>query len=443
MYKYSQFNSIVQVDSELALLNTFTNKVIFILPELRDMLNAALNEGINELLKFHPSFFNYLVQNEFLIEETIDEVNKVKELVKQIDENEDEFILTINPTMNCNFKCWYCYETHIKQSKVNIDIISRINLFIDKTMDSKQIKSFPLAFFGGEPLLYFEQAVVPITNYYIEKCYSNGIKPNISFTTNGFLINEEIVKYFDTKHIKPAFQITLDGSKEDHDTVRYVNSKTGSYDKITNNIVYLINNGFPVSVRVNYTDKNIHKVAEIKKEFEKINDDIKKQYLSISFHRVWQNEGGEDIDNILHKTMELFSNEEFNVNSKATLNTVLGSCYADKRNSATINYNGDIFKCTARDFKTKNRDGFINEKGELVWENDSLNKRMNSKFKNKPCLSCRLLPICNGGCSQAAIENSNTEYCVHNGDEREKDKAIIARIIEMKRLRNESKELSL
>jgi uncharacterized protein len=98
-----------------------------------------------------------------------------------------------------------------------------------------------------------------------------------------------------------------------------------------------------------------------------------------------------------------------------------------------INYNGDVFKCTARDFTTKRRDGFIDENGELVWENDSLNKRMNAKFKNKPCLKCRLLPVCNGGCSQHAIENIDEngeagEYCVHEFDESRKDQVVFDKI---------------
>ena len=113
-----------------------------------------------------------------------------------------------------------------------------------------------------------------------------------------------------------------------------------------------------------------------------------------------------------------------------TPDNVRSSCYADKRNSAVINYNGDLFKCTARDFTTAKRAGYINESGDLIWEDNYLERRMNTKFKNKPCLSCRLLPICNGGCSQHAMEaeESQTEYCVYYGDDRLKDDIVISKI---------------
>jgi uncharacterized protein len=54
---------------------------------------------------------------------------------------------------------------------------------------------------------------------------------------------------------------------------------------------------------------------------------------------------------------------------------------------------------------------------------------MNIKFKNKPCLSCRILPICNGGCSQHAIEMSGQEYCIYDGNDIQKD-IVVLRTIE-------------
>ena len=50
-----------------------------------------------------------------------------------------------------------------------------------------------------------------------------------------------------------------------------------------------------------------------------------------------------------------------------------------------INYNADIYKCTARDFTKQNRARYIDDEGELIWENDYLERRMVSKFQNKPC----------------------------------------------------------
>ncbi|MEL7064712.1 MAG: hypothetical protein AAFP00_13320, partial [Bacteroidota bacterium] len=47
----------------------------------------------------------------------------------------------------------------------------------------------------------------------------------------------------------------------------------------------------------------------------------------------------------------------------------------------------------------------------------------------KPCLECRLLPICNGGCSQQALEYlaAGKEYCIWEDSGVAKDQLIISR----------------
>lgn len=100
--------------------------------------------------------------------------------------------------------------------------------------------------------------------------------------------------------------------------------------------------------------------------------------------------------------------------------TITNSCYADKLNQVTINYNGDVFKCTARDFKPSLREGYLDDDGKIIW-NENFQKRMfDSRFSNTFCQSCKILPLCNGGCSQHRLENLGIDYCIHNFDENEK-----------------------
>lgn len=109
------------------------------------------------------------------------------------------------------------------------------------------------------------------------------------------------------------------------------------------------------------------------------------------------------------------------------MDSIRNSCYGDKKNSLLLNYNGDVYKCTALNFYKTPRDGFLTDAGEIVWENDSLNIRMDAKFKNPPCLDCRILPICNGGCSQKALEYKGKGYCILSFNEQKKDEAILER----------------
>src|SRR6202020_1629629 len=120
---------------------------------------------------------------------------------------------------------------------------------------------------------------------------------------------------------------------------------------------------------------------------------------------VWQNNKIDNTYDLVNINVSNIQESGINVSTTYSPNSVKNPCYADKRNSAVINYNGDIFKCTARDFTTTKRAGYLSNTGELVWENNYLERRMTAKFNNKPCLSCKIIPLCNGGCSQHALEH--------------------------------------
>ena len=423
--KYSQFNSVVPYDNEFLLYNSFTNNYLVLMPLLKDLLMAAKEEGVDELKNVHPSFYNALSEGKYLVDNAEDEVEKVKEISKTIDLSDQAYKLTINPTMNCNFKCWYCYETHVKGSRMSKDIISRTNRFVTNTARESNLKHFTLSWFGGEPLLYYEDIVLPIMEHFNKACKEEKIAGGIGFTTNGYLINEAMANSFKEQSVE-HLQITLDGCEEDHDLIRYVSKSRGSYKEIIRNIKLLLRYNIGVTMRINYTLKNIEKCIGILHDISDLST-TERGFLTVDFHRVWQDKG-EDEFNLVKTVVNTFQFAGFGVNSHYAPDNVRNSCYADKKNSATINYNGDVFKCTARDFTTKAREGYIAENGSIVWENDSLNRRLNAKFNNKPCLSCRIMPLCNGGCSQHALDHLGKEdYCVHSFDEREKDKIIISK----------------
>ncbi|OWP80242.1 hypothetical protein BWK63_12070 [Flavobacterium covae] len=126
MKKYSRFNTILPYKGKYALYNSLEQKFLFIERELKEILEASIIEGINNLKEIHPTFFDYLSENNFVIDDNVDETDKLKKISEKIDENNSTFLLTVNPTMNCNFKCWYCYETHIKDSKLEYSVLDSV-----------------------------------------------------------------------------------------------------------------------------------------------------------------------------------------------------------------------------------------------------------------------------------------------------------------------------
>lgn len=418
--KTSKYNIFFPYQDKKVAYNSLSDSFLVLEPLLHDLFIASVNENQVEALKeVHENLFDTLVKNGFIINDDFNELEEIKRISHETDFNEENFELTINPTMNCNFKCWYCYETHIKDSKMSEETLENICSLIDNILEQKkgELKNFNLQWFGGEPLLYFYKTVLPLLKWTYPKMVQNKINFVSGFTTNGLLINQELLDEclkYGVKH----FQITLDGHRDRHNIVRYISNNKGSYDEIVSNIKLCLKNKAIVTARINVSEETIRDLYKIIEDFNDVSTEDK-NYLTFSFHEVWQNEKRlvADISPIVDMYRQHGLKTGFIGESTAS---ILNSCYADKLNHATVNYNGDVYKCTARDYNSSSREGVLENDGAITW-NDKFNKRIyDTRFQNKPCLECKILPMCNGGCSQQRIEHIGVDYCVHNFDENSK-----------------------
>ena len=149
--KYSQYNSIIKLNDNLSVVyNSKSDKSIIITNPKRNLIN---NSTPTLLEKSDLEIYNNLILIEAIIPHDKNELNDVIEKAKRIETSDDYYKLIINPTMGCNFSCWYCYESHIVGSKMSTDNVSKILKLIDNILlDKPNLKTFDLAFFGGEPL---------------------------------------------------------------------------------------------------------------------------------------------------------------------------------------------------------------------------------------------------------------------------------------------------
>lgn len=419
--KISHFNSTIFLDKKLCVIyNAYSDRYLI---TKKANANDKLQD-VDSLKTIDSKFYENLVDIGYLIEDNIDELKLVKEIQNKVDNNDTNYNLIINPTLDCNFNCWYCYETHVSNSSLSNEVIKNIKNFIFNVVNRSTLLTFHLSFFGGEPFIQFK-TVREIIEYTSKQCKLYNKKFTLSFTTNGFLLDDKKISYL--SNYNTSMQITLDGYKTDHDRTRYTrNGSSGSYDRIIQNIKKLIDQKISVILRINYTEKNINESHNIITDLYSINT-VNRNLLNIDFHRVWQDSDKENISETTNHIIDLFSENGFNA-YKYPLNNVRSSCYADKVNQALINYNGDVFKCTALNFTKTVRDGYLDANGEIVWENNSFQIRKNIKFNNKPCLECRILPICNGGCSQKAVDFSGSSYCVFGFSDVKKDDQILDRL---------------
>ncbi len=428
MKKISRFNNTINLtDSLTAIYNSREDQCVIVKKELSDLLP----ENLPVIEQNHPSVYQDLINIKAIIEDTDDELAEIIERSRQIDNAKDHYRLIINPTMNCNFKCWYCYESHVEGSKISDGNIERICKFIDNVLnDQKELQTFELSFFGGEPLMYYSKVTRPIIDHFRSK-YSDypNVVFSISFTSNGYLLSDKILNHLLEGNEGKFFQITLDGSRDVHNNVRVAKKEGGSYDKIIDSIQKLLAVGVEVMLRINYTADTISSVKEIAPDLSHFKQEELTNF-TVSFHRVWQDKDNNDeVVSELMIAKKAFSDAGLipKAEGDELFNNFSYPCYADKSNEVVINYNGDIYKCTARDFSDENKYGHLNDNGELVW-NDKLITWETLKIQSKACQNCRILPLCGGGCHQINLEALGMDICQMGYSPEDKDDIIIERL---------------
>jgi uncharacterized protein len=143
--------------------------------------------------------------------------------------------LILQVTQACNLRCKYCAYSgdylnrpHGTLSMPESIAKKAIDFYIAHTSET-QHPAF--GFYGGEPFLNFG-LIKTLVPYIKEKM--RGKEYSLHITTNGTLLNEEIIKFL-ALH-KVSLMISLDGPKEVHDLNRCYGSGKGSYDQVMKNI---------------------------------------------------------------------------------------------------------------------------------------------------------------------------------------------------------------
>ena len=143
-----------------------------------------------------PEFYENAINSGCVIENKVDEVENVRNEIIRANENDEFFHLTINPTLNCNFKCWYCYENHQVNSKMTLETICSIAALISASISkNNNYKKVLISFFGGEPLMYFNETVKPLILKADELCKRHNRDFEIHFTSNGFVLYDASIKF--------------------------------------------------------------------------------------------------------------------------------------------------------------------------------------------------------------------------------------------------------
>jgi len=395
--KCSIFNITSKDKDELLVYNSMTGALVSFESKYVERMSYVFNDG---LINMTPTdFVDPLKEDGFLVDIDFDEYEKINMLTQKRINWKDSWHFSIMLNQSCNFKCFYCFQP-------------RKNLFLSSNVEDRIIKNDKLRcrdtskitidWYGGEPLLSFD--LLKRLNTKIGKiCSANDVEYEICFTSNGYLMNSEVLEYLNAYKIS-HLQITLDAPIAHHDKSRILNNGEPTFKKILANIQIAVKQGIHVLVRVNAIKENKDSSFEI---YEILENAGLKNKVEVSIRPVVSSSANPCSDNCLtnidfgKKMMSHYyeaAKKGWIILPFVDNLQSMGYCVADYPTHAIIDPMANVYKCGEAFSDTENT-GKINDKGEIIWDKKRFEAFVNrDPLNQKECVSCEILPICMGGC---------------------------------------------
>lgn len=394
--KTSKYNICLPYDDKYVIFNGVTKRFFLVSSKNKEAFLQILSAPDN-YIDLYSSFLKRMTDEGFIIEDTIDELEIVKQQYTKYT-HDNSYKLMILPTYACNVSCWYCTQKH-RNMQLSDDDVKRIKAHIAYYLTHNDIHRLQLSWFGGEPLLNF-QRVEEIANYAKQFCADHDISYHNTITTNGTLLSRRILEKMKDLNFT-FFQITIDGVKDEHDKVKVIKGKS-AYEMTLHNIC-LIKEVLPnaeICLRYNYTTENLKPDAFIHDLNNYLPEDVRK-HINLSLMKVWQEDEKNISDEKLDSLVSSASANQFQV----SVGQGFHPCYVDKLHFNSIFPNGRIGKCDNID--PEQAQGHLAETGEIIWDKDIPATHFTVfDDQESECLSCNYLPICNGPCPKERDELS-------------------------------------
>lgn len=409
--KHSRYNFIIPTKGFTLIYNSFMDKFVGLSHESVKCFSNSKNLDLFQ--QKYKLLFDKLVSLGMIINDDFNELSIIRTNHEMAVKGSKDLYIMIYPTQDCNLKCWYCYESHISGSLMSDSIMDATFFAVKKKVESQELNSLLIGFFGGEPLINFYGLAYPLSRKIKQLAEERGIKFATFFVTNASLIDHEMINHF--AEINSLFQITLDGIKKKHNSVRiWKKDNLGTYETIINAVKLISNsikNNFSddpvITIRLNYDNQTLKNIDELIADLEGID----KRQVIIHFERIWQTRHLVDDEQreLLLNAIRKFVKEGYTIKHGVFKRKDV-SCPSDTHDFMIINYDGKLYKCNGRTLTPESNEGELLSDGTIKWDDVKLHKRFSKiTFDNPKCLNCKMLPLCLGPCSQKLMEEGS--YC--------------------------------
>lgn len=349
----------------------------------------------------------------FLVADDEDEVATAKADLLRDRFRADRTDLTIAPTLDCNFRCDYCFEEHLK---VHMSKYVQDKLLAWMTENGKSLEELNVTWYGGEPLLPNAYPVVErLSRKFQEFTAAKGASYSATLVTNGFFLDREKMTRLAELGVNQV-QVTLDGPKEAHDKRRHLMSGRGTFDRIIANLEETVDLA-RFQLRINVDMRNAMECLEvIEMLVERGLGDKIRPYLAAVTHT---GAACGNIQELCYSTAS-FAEMEVEVYREAgrrglplaryPFRLAGAFCTADRLNGYVIAPNGLIFKCWHEVTMSPEKSIGSLLDDQQAYQASNENKWLHWDALSKSgCKTCEVMPLCHGGCPIEAMSRPEAD----------------------------------
>jgi len=176
--------------------------------------------------------YQALVEGQYLIDENLDELAtlKARNRINRFDHK--SLLLTIAPTLGCNFKCDYCFESQ-RPEKFSDETMAALLKFTEKNL--RRSEDMAVTWFGGEPTLCLS-IIEKVSGEFRNIAAKRGANfQPATIVSNGYILDGKMAERLKSAGIHGG-QLTLDGPERVHDQRRKLHNGKGTFQKIIQNL---------------------------------------------------------------------------------------------------------------------------------------------------------------------------------------------------------------
>ena len=338
-YRLLTYCIILKEKDKYLLFNSLTRELLLLdQSEYDDMIHFRDSEAVK-----------YLISNRFLVPEEHDD-EKLKNQILTFSRLLTHFPglnhYIIFSTLECNARCFYCFEHGAKRHSMSEKTAADAAAFILK----KSTAPIHIQWFGGEPL--YNRAAIDV----IADALTRGnLEFKSTMITNGYLFDAELIEHAKKDWHLHTVQITLDGTEPVYNRIKaYIyRDGTSPFQRVLENIGLLVQAGINVLIRLNmdyHNREDLFALVDLLKErFAQFSD-----RLSVYVWLLYDNRGAHKTirsDAERHElTADLMRLEDyirecgFGQKALPSKSVRLYACPADNPNSAVILPDGRLGK---------------------------------------------------------------------------------------------------